>query len=510
MSMKFKIIMSLCLLIFTSTHSFELSAESCIDKSTPVSDTFTYLGDEYRLYRNGDHIYAAVEGYIRNDDTQSHSIYIPPMVRYEGKYFPIEEIGDAAFENYGDARRLTIPPYVKRIGKNAFKGCHASEYVKFEDNDSEVAIEGEAFDGFVTKKLIIGASLKFASNSSNVIKVEETLEFMFNIKTIPQYANLDVSDVKELIVGSEVPPAFEIDDVRMIYPSVRILHVPYYCKGKYQNDANWRRFDNIIEDVQLVITSEDINYIVSEDRDEVKAFCNSSDKQCVYLPEYVDYENKSFPLREISIITANDLKTISIPSTITEIWGAVFIYCQNLENVIIEDSKETLIQHDYLCNYITSQFNPVKKFYIGRNYLCPRILEGDLVGYMASLEELTYGKDVTEIAKFTIGINPICNQLRDVYSYNSVPPKAYLTSFSKLPAGVVLHVPAGCREVYSVATGWNNFTTIVEDANSAGVEGVVEKNENKNSYDLYGRKFSYDKDGTRLLKKNGNVEVIIR
>lgn len=513
MSMRLRIFMSVCFSVFAGILDFGLSAESYTSSSTPVSDTFTYVGDEYRLYINGDHIYAALERYKRNDDLQNQSIYIPPMAKYEGKHFPVEEIGDEVFENYGETRRITIPAYIKRIGKNAFKGCSASEYVKFEYNDSQIEIEEGAFEGFVTKKLIIGASLNFVSTSTNNIKVEDTIEYSFNIKNIPQYVNLDLSGVKDFIVGSDFPPTIDFDNIKMMVPSVGSLHVPYYCKEKYRYDLKWCVFDNIIEDVQLVITSDGINYIVNEEKDGVTGFCYSNGKERIDLPEYVDYGDKSFPLHEISNITAADLKTVSIPCTIKELWGPVFLYCENLECVIIRDSKEKLVQHEYLCNYFTTQFNPVKKFYIGRNYLPPREYpedERDLVGYIFTLEELTFGKEVTEIPRFTIGEHSICDNLRDVYSYNPIPPKAYFTTFSKLPSGVVLHVPEGSLELYCMAVGWNNFLTIVEDAENTSVKSFRGECENKKIYDLQGRSVSSDHKEDKLIKRNDNIEIHIR
>jgi hypothetical protein len=53
-----------------------------------------------------------------------------------------------------------------------------------------------------------------------------------------------------------------------------------------------------------------------------------------------------------------------------------------------------------------------------------------------------------------------CSNLKDLYLKSTTPPTLY---GQISPTKTKLHVPAGCKEIYSQSQYWNLFEDIVED-----------------------------------------------
>ena len=103
----------------------------------------------------------------------------------------------------------------------------------------------------------------------------------------------------------------------------------------------------------------------------------------------------------------------------------------------------------------------------------------------SSLNEVEIPASVTDMGEYAF----LCRELVKVVAEGAVPAKAAETVFGDMynavPADAVLYVPAGCKNKYSAATGWDMFKNIVElktgDVNhdsvvdEADVENLVER-----------------------------------
>lgn len=120
--------------------------------------------------------------------------------------------------------------------------------------------------------------------------------------------------------------------------------------------------------------------------------------------------------------------------------------------------------------------------------------------FAADLKEVAFNADLQYV---TYGAFLMCPQITDVYCPGTVPPGAkdfYDYEFDETVAQTAtLHVPAGCRGVYSSANLWGFFRNIVEDAAPEG-EGidmvlVASPTSAAGVYDLQGRRFIVPHEG---------------
>lgn len=71
---------------------------------------------------------------------------IPESIVYQGKTYSVVEIADEAFADSKMLKKVTIPATVKRIGKDAFKGCEGLQEIHLQIAEP-LTIDPATFDG---------------------------------------------------------------------------------------------------------------------------------------------------------------------------------------------------------------------------------------------------------------------------------------------------------------------------------------------------------------------------
>lgn len=128
---------------------------------------------------------------------------------------------------------------------------------------------------------------------------------------------------------------------------------------------------------------------------------------------------------------------------------------------------------------------------VGRSAFC----------FANDLREVYFGPDVEYV---TYGAFLICPNITDVYCASVVPPGArdffdYEFDYD-VTQTATLHVPAGCRDIYSSANLWGCFTHIKEDL-SDGISSVAADAEQGSPiYDLQGRRVAKEDRGIYISK----------
>lgn len=214
------------------------------------------------------------------------------------------------------------------------------------------------------------------------------------------------------------------------------------------------------------------------------------------------------------------VSSVSLPSTLCYIGEDAFSQCQfkgeftvpasvevmrsnrfggELDRFVIADSETTLKSDGHADIYCSS----VKDVYIGRN-------SEVFIKANYGVGSITFGKNVTEVNdRFNLP-----SSIADIYALSTNPPTAVLSQTEwgndYYPAfknydfdTVVLHVPAGCTEVYKAADGWNQFKNIVDDAQS-GIESVETESPaaiqaDARHYDVSGRAIAPDARGLHII-----------
>lgn len=177
------------------------------------------------------------------------------------------------------------------------------------------------------------------------------------------------------------------------------------------------------------------------------------------IPSSVDIDDKTYIVTAIGnkAFNGENLTSITIPSTITEIGDSAFINCHALSSVIIN--------------------NPLQR----RNAETVKI----------------FGK----------GVFYGCDKLSVIKCFDFIPPICEDKIFSEMTySDATLIVPDGAKEIYSTATGWSDFLNIVES--SAGVDFITtDDNKTEVIYDIYGRRLPSIRPGMNIV--NGK-KVFVR
>ena len=100
-------------------------------------------------------------------------------------------------------------------------------------------------------------------------------------------------------------------------------------------------------------------------------------------------------------------------------------------------------------------------------------------------------------------------------SLNTTPPQIIETTFENVTyANATLYVPKGCKTVYWLNPGWENFKNIVELGDTGINDVTVDQHQQREGvYTIDGVKLSADADNTDNLPKgiyivNGQKVVI--
>ena len=117
--------------------------------------TCTYKGLTYKITSMSQHT-AELKGY--EGDKPTGELDIPAKIRYEGKNYTVNSIGDGALSSCYDLTSITIPASVKRIGDTAFGTCTGLTSVTIPDRVTSI---GEsAFETTNLASVTIPASVK--------------------------------------------------------------------------------------------------------------------------------------------------------------------------------------------------------------------------------------------------------------------------------------------------------------------------------------------------------------
>lgn len=151
------------------------------------------------------------------------------------------------------------------------------------------------------------------------------------------------------------------------------------------------------------------------------------------------------------------LTSVTIPQNVKTIGSAAFFGDDNISTVSFTNGLEIIGQDAFKhCYGLTEIIIPNTVTYIGIS-----VFE-DCTG----LERVTFPNSLTKTgARVFLG----CNSLTDVTALRADPSAynmggGFFSDCSTIGTTCVLHVPTGCREIYSYTYPWDKFSIILEDA----------------------------------------------
>lgn len=412
----------------------------------------------------------AVTPVERGNTQYSGDIVIPSTVTYGNKTWTVIEIMDNAFGYNSNITSVALPSTLKKIGKYAFHNCSNSAPIAIPNGVEYIgdySFNGVKISGTLPDSLRYLGEWAFSGGHMDRIVIPK------HLKVIPAMAFASIEDA---------PVTFN-DSLELIETN-----------AFYQNKTF----------VTLVIPAS-VKSIGS-------AFQQCTNIETVQLPEGLQEFGSYHSLPK--------LYSINIPDSITRFQPSALANCPLIKEVhwpkflsIIEGSafKNTGLKIVRFPDKLYTKYYPTNRW-------------GDIIG---PLEIRDNGKVSIGSEAFancngldSIFINDIVSSIGSKAFYGSKNVKAVITT-KETPLSInqdvfsadtylfaTLYVPYGTAEIYKNATGWRNFSCIVELPNIAdgvgqlaGVSDCVEA-----IYDANGRKLSKMQRGVNILLMNDGTK----
>lgn len=299
-----------------------------------------------------------------NQSKYTHSeVVLPDTVLYEGAEYAVTEIGYTAFYQCANLVSVKIPKSINNVADGAFYACTSLRYVEITDGSTPLSFTNNyqfwtspldsAYIGrdleysggtrnggnspFVgktssqyapIKKVVFGDSVTVVGKS--LFKRSASLESIIlgeNVTEIGSGAFSNCTGLKMVVCNAVTPPTCNSTDFKNTSAT---LYVPEGTLEAYLAAIGWRDFTRIIDVPDFMV--DGIKYTVTGKEEVGVVPINDTTKYegDLVLPETVTYKEVTYTLTTICSGAFNqcyDLKSVSIPVTVTAIEEEAFYSC---------------------------------------------------------------------------------------------------------------------------------------------------------------------------------------
>ena len=228
---------------------------------------------------------------------------------------------------------------------------------------------------------------------------------------------------------------------------------------------------------------------------------------------YDKYYTTDDTIGSYTFYECRNLKSLKLPSGVTEIGSATFYGCTGLTSLSLPSSITEIDSYAFkgctglkdVSFYINGDFET----YLTKDHPCIEV--GCGIKYYLNDEEIT--SIVVPSSVTTLGMYAFqrCSNLQSVYVSWPTPISAYKT-FSETNLGkCTLYVPQGTEQDYWLANVWGDFGKIVE-FDATGIDKVTTSNDAKelSRYSVNGQRLSAPAKGLNIVKySDGSVKKVV-
>ncbi len=214
-------------------------------KIYPLSGSIetTIGGITYEVIPGGGENGEDVVKVIGGDPDDGGTLRIPDEIEIDGKKYPVTEIGEGAFKDRTDIKRLIIPASVIKIGNEAFAGCTNLNEVVAEDGSKILNCGTDAFKNAPVKTLYLGRDTTGKSFAGNNYLTDLTIGEKVTSIGVGDFGGCN--SIKEITVLAENPPTLSDNGFEQGIYRNAILIVPVNSLDIYKNSDGWKNFFNI-------------------------------------------------------------------------------------------------------------------------------------------------------------------------------------------------------------------------------------------------------------------------
>ena len=172
------------------------------------------------------------------------NLRIPDEIEIDGEKYPVTEIGDGAFKNRTDIRKVIIPATVVIVGNEAFAGCTNLVEVEAEDGDKLLDCGTDAFKDAPIAILYLGrdtSGLPFTGKDSLT-----DLTFGDKVTVIDPADFEGCTAIRNITVYAPVPPEVYEESFEDNVYETATLRVPDESVEDYKADEVWSKFFNLL------------------------------------------------------------------------------------------------------------------------------------------------------------------------------------------------------------------------------------------------------------------------
>ena len=332
------------------------------------------------------------------DNEYMYRIVIPSTVTYEENVYRVTRIGSNAFYFCTSLTSVVIPEGVTSIKSFAFYRCSSLTEITFPK--SLTTVDYKAFDycgnitdihiGSVESWLSIAFDESYGrpnrtSSSFNLYLDDNlltNLEIPTSINTIPNLAFAGCISIVSITLYDNITSIgdYAFYGCKNLYRVINYSNLSLSAGSSNHGYAAYYA-KKIITGSELT-TIDDFQFCTSDGVHQLINYIGND--TIIVLPN--NYNGENYIVGDGAFMSCSSIKSITIPKGVTSIGNYAFDNCTSLEEVVFEDSEETLsVGYNYYNDYGVGEGLfydcPLQSLYMGRNLKFVEANGGRSYGY---------------------------------------------------------------------------------------------------------------------------------
>ena len=361
------------------------------------------------------------------------------IIKFDGE---VTQIGERAFENCNILASVQIPLGVTEIGMGAFANTSLTSLI-IPDNVTSIG-------GWICSYC---TSLQTVTIGNDVTSIGEGTFF-------------NNSSLKSVYCKPKTPPTLG-KEVFGQNSYNRTIYVPSVSISAYKTAVNWSEYANyIIADPNSSYddsaeSNREIWYTSTDDNTVTPYTANAFGANIISNTYengkgVIKFDGNVTKIGESAFFGCQNLKSVTIPESVTTIENNPFAYCDNLAE--FNGKFVSADKHCIIVNNVLQSFTPISL----KSYSIPNSIVS-ISNYAfvncQSLTQIIIPKSISSIGNRAFDC---CNSLKTVYCMPDTPPTLGDNAFGASSSTRKIYVPESLVNAYKTASNWSKYSSEIE------------------------------------------------